>query len=207
MKKLELPYLDTITVKGRTYHYFGKGKTRVRLKAAPGSDAFLRAYWHLRRGQSSAASRTTWDPLIASCYQSSKYKRLSKGTAANYRRHCEAIREKNGARDVRSFRRKHAIEARDALQDTWSKANERVAVLSILMRHAVNLEWIDRNPIVDVEKLTGGENEPWPEDKLMSHGPRTNCSPSKQYAKSTASNPSSMIWRSAPARGLVTASR
>ena len=166
MKKLELPYLDTISVKGRTYHYFRKGKTRVRLKAPPGSEAFLREYWHLRRGQPSAGSRTTWDQLIASYYQSSKYKRLSKGTAANYRRHCEAIREKNGARDVRSFRRKHAIKARDALQDTWSKANERVAVLSILMRHAVDLEWIDRNPVVNVEKLTGGEYEPWPEDKL-----------------------------------------
>ncbi|WP_223641193.1 tyrosine-type recombinase/integrase [Rhodobacter sp. TJ_12] len=53
------------------------------------------------------------------------------------------------------------------MQETWSKANERVAVLSILMRHAVDLEWIDRNPIVDVEKLSGGEYEPWPDDKLL----------------------------------------
>ncbi|GGG69589.1 hypothetical protein GCM10011415_16300 [Salipiger pallidus] len=44
MKKLELPYLDTITVKRHTYHDFRKGKTRVRLKAAPGSEAFLREY-------------------------------------------------------------------------------------------------------------------------------------------------------------------
>lgn len=53
------------------------------------------------------------------------------------------------------------------MQNTWSKANERVAVLSILMRHAVDLEWIERNPVTDVEKLTGGEYEPWPEDKLI----------------------------------------
>ncbi|WP_420003056.1 site-specific integrase [Arenibacterium sp. LLYu02] len=169
MKKLELPYLDTITVKGRTYHYFRKGTTRVRLKAAPGTDAFLREYWQLRSGQTSRASQTNWDRLITSYYESSKYQRLSKGTATNYRRHCEAIREKNGARDVRSFRRKHALEARDSLQDTWSKANERVAVLSILMRHAVDLEWIDRNPVVDVEKLSGGEYEPWPEGKLLAY--------------------------------------
>lgn len=79
MKKLRLPYLDTITVKGRTYHYFRRGKVRVRLKAAPGSDAFLQEYWHLRRGQPSAASQTTWNRLIASYYQSSSYQRLSKG--------------------------------------------------------------------------------------------------------------------------------
>lgn len=64
MKKLELPYLDTITVKGRTYHYFRKGTTRVRLKAAPGTDAFLREYWQLRSGQTSRASQTNWDRLI-----------------------------------------------------------------------------------------------------------------------------------------------
>ncbi|RVV99412.1 hypothetical protein EKE94_01610 [Mesobaculum littorinae] len=52
------------------------------------------------------------------------------------------------------------------MQNTWSKANERVGVLSILMRHAVDLEWIDRNPVVNVEKLTGGEYERRPEEKL-----------------------------------------
>lgn len=72
MKKLELPYLDTITVKGRTYLYLRNGKPRVRLKAAPGSEACPREYWHLRRGQPSTASPTRWDQLTASHYQSSK---------------------------------------------------------------------------------------------------------------------------------------
>ncbi len=92
--------------------------------------------------------------------------RHRKGTQANYRRHCEAIREKNGSKDIRQFRRKHAIAARDALQDTWSKANERVAVLSILCKLAVDLEWIDRNPVVDIAKLKGGEYQAWPDEKL-----------------------------------------
>lgn len=37
---------------------------------------------------------------------------------------------------MRGFHRSHAIAARDALQDTWSKAN----VLSALCRRAVDLE-------------------------------------------------------------------
>ncbi len=43
---------------------------------------------------------------------------------------------------------------------------QRLAVLSILCKLAVDLEWIDRNPVVDIPKLTGGEYEAWPDDKL-----------------------------------------
>ena len=78
----------------------------------------------------------------------------------------DAICEKNGGKDVRLFRRADAIKVRDALADKWSKANERIAVLSILLKHATDLEWIERNPIVDVPKLSGGEYEAWPDDKL-----------------------------------------
>ncbi len=39
-------------------------------------------------------------------------------------------------------------------------------MLSILCRHAVDLEWIERNPLVDIEKLSGGEYKAWPDDKL-----------------------------------------
>ncbi len=70
---------------------------------------------------------------------------------------------------MRNFRRKHAIAARDALQDTWSKANERLAVLSILCKLAVDLEWIERNPVTDIPKLKGGEYEAWPDDKLQAY--------------------------------------
>nr|WP_321510363.1 tyrosine-type recombinase/integrase [uncultured Celeribacter sp.] len=169
MKKPDLPYLDAIPAKGKVYYYFRRGKVRVRINHDPDTEEFSREYWALRSGRTPAASRTTWEKLIVSYYQSPKYKKLSKGTASNYRRHCEEIRLKNGKKDVKSFRRKDAIAARDALQDTWSKANERVAVLSILMKHAVDLEWIDRNPVTDIEKLKGGEYKAWPESKLRAY--------------------------------------
>jgi integrase len=112
------------------------------------------------------ASEETWDKLIIRYYQSPEFQTKAAGTKANYRRHCEAIREKNGGKSVKTFRRKHALAVRDALQESWSKANERLAVLSILCKIAVDLEWIDRNPVVDIPKLTGGEYEAWPDDKL-----------------------------------------
>jgi site-specific recombinase XerD len=169
MKKPDLPYLDPVTSKGKTYYYFRRGKTRTRIPHEPDTQEFSKRYWELRSGKSPVATKTSWDALIESYYQSPRFRRLGKGTQANYRRHCEEIRHKNGPKDMKSFRRKHAIAARDALQNTWSKANERVAVLSILCRHAVDIEWIDRNPIVDIEKLSGGEYEPWPAKILQAY--------------------------------------
>lgn len=167
MKKPNLPYLDIIERKGVTYIYFRRGKVRHRLPDNPDTEEFSRAYWEIRSGKKTSSIKTTWGALVVSYYKSPEFNKLSDGTKANYRRHCEVIREKNGIKDVRRFRRKHAIAARDALQETWSKANERIAVLSILCKHAVDLEWIDRNPVVDISKLSGGSYEAWPDVKLL----------------------------------------
>lgn len=37
---------------------------------------------------------------------------------------------------------------------------------STLLKHAASLEWIERNPVVDIEKLKVGEYEAWPFTKL-----------------------------------------
>lgn len=169
MKRPNLPYLEFKTVRGHDYIYFRRGKIRHRLPADPDTEAFAVAYWALRSGKTKAPVKTSWDALITSYLDSPGYRRLSPGTRANYRRHCDDIRAKNGPKDMRTFRRKHALAARDALQSTWSKANERVAVLSILCRHALDLEWIDRNPVSDVPKLEGGEYTPWPADRLRAY--------------------------------------
>lgn len=169
MKPVDLPYLYPKVTKGRQYYYFRRGKLLVRLPDNPDSPEFSAAYWDCRTGRKLRTSKHTWNDLIISYYQSPAFKKLSKGSQANYRRHCEAIREKNATKDMRSFRRKDALAVQQALQDTWSKANERIAVLSVLCGHAVDLEWIERNPVVDIVKLTGGEYEPWPAAKLRAY--------------------------------------
>lgn len=166
MKKTNPPYVDPKISKGRRYNFFRKGGKYTRLPDDMDSQEFWEAYWALRSGRTQQVSKTTWSALIESYLKSPGYLSKSNGTRANYRRHCDAIREKNGQKDVRKFRRKDAIAARDALAETWSKANERLAVLSILCAHAVDLEWIDRNPVAGIGKLKGGEYEPWPAGKL-----------------------------------------
>lgn len=167
MKTVSLPYLYRKTVKGRKYLYFRQGKALVRLPDNPDSPEFSAAYWACRTGKKKAIGKHTWNDLIISYYRSPAFRSKKAGTQANYRRHCEAIREKNGKKDMRDFRRKDALAVQAALGDHWSKANERLAVLSILCKHAVDLEWIERNPVVDIDKLTGGEYEAWPDAKLL----------------------------------------
>lgn len=41
-----------------------------------------------------------------------------------------------------------------------------VEMISILSRHAIDLEWITANPASGVKKLKGGEYQPWPDTKL-----------------------------------------
>lgn len=166
MKKPDLPYVVPQKTKGKTYFYFRKGTFRHRLPDDPDTEEFSRAYWAIRSGKKNTPAKDTWANLITSYLATPAFKCLSDGTRANYRRHCDAIREKNGNKSVKNFRRKHALAARDALQDTWSKANERVAVLSILCKHAVDLEWINQNPVSDIPKLKGGEYKAWPASKL-----------------------------------------
>jgi integrase len=169
VRKPNLPYLEFKTVKGRTYIYFRRGKIRHRLPSDPDTEDFMREYWLLRSGRRKQNVKTTWGKLIEEFYRSPRFKEKSPGTKANYRRHCEDIREKNGDKDMSRFRRKDALRVQTALQDNWAKANERLSVLSLLCKLAVDLEWIDRNPVVDIPKLKGGEYEAWPEDMLRAY--------------------------------------
>lgn len=173
MKKPDLPYVEEKIVKGRKYFYFrldrGGSVTRRRLPGNPDSEEFVQAYWAIRSGKKKRPVKTTWANLCTSYKATPEFLTKSDGTKANYRRHMDAICEKNADKDVRKFTRKEALAVRTALQDTWSKANERLAVLSILCSHAIDLEWIDRNPVHNIAKLTGGEYEPWPDTKLEAY--------------------------------------
>jgi integrase len=151
---------------GKTYWYFRRGGKYVRLPGDPDSQEFDAAYWELRSGKARAV-KTTFEALIRSYYQTPRFKKLKPSTRAEYRRTLELIRTKNGSKDFTKLRRRDVIAARDAPADMWRKANAMVEQLSILAGDAIELEWITTNPASGVEKLTGGEYEPWPEEKLQ----------------------------------------
>lgn len=166
VKKTLKPYLARIKRGGEDYWYFRRGTTRIRLPDDPDSAEFDRAYWEIRTGRNKGAIKTTFDTLITSYYQTPRFKRLKDSTKGEYRRTLELIRQKNGPKDFLKLRRKDVIAARDKYADHWRKANAMVEQLSILARHAIDLEWITTNPATGVEKLSGGSYEAWPEAKL-----------------------------------------
>ena len=169
VKKNEKPFLAKIRRGDKDYWYFRRGATRIRLPDNPDSPAFDQAYWDIRSGRTSATTRTTFEALIVSYYQTPRFMNLKTGTKAEYRRTLELIREKNGSRDFTKLRRKDVIAARDQYAAQWRKANAMVEQLSILSRHAMDLEWITANPAQGVEKLKGGSYEAWPEAKLEAY--------------------------------------
>lgn len=165
VKKSQKPYLIAKQVKGRTYHYFRRGETYQRIYGEPDTPEFDQQYWAIRSGKSKTV-KTTFEALIASYYASPDFKSKADGTKREYRRTLEILRTKNGEKDFTRVRRRDVIKARDKYADTWRKANAMVEMLSILSKHAIDLEWIVANPATGVKKLTGGEYEPWPEPKL-----------------------------------------
>lgn len=169
VKKLVRKYVVQKTVKGRTYFYFRRGEVYQRLPNDPDSQEFDQEYWAIRSGTKKKLARTTFDALIQSYYQTPEFRKKKLGTQKEYRRTLELIREKNGKADFTKLRRKGVIAARDKYADTWRKANSMVEMLSILSRHAIDLEWITANPATGVRKLTGGEYEPWPDTKLRAY--------------------------------------
>ncbi|MCE8469113.1 integrase, partial [Rhodovulum sulfidophilum] len=99
MRRPNLPYLEFKTIKGRLYIYFRKGSSRHRLPNDPDSVEFSREYWRIRSGRREVTCNTTWNNLIVEFYKSPRFRDKAEGTKANYRRHCEEIRMKNGAKN------------------------------------------------------------------------------------------------------------
>lgn len=169
VKKLARKYVTTKVSKGRTYYYFRRGETYERLPSDPDSQEFDEAYWAIRSGRSKKKTKTTFETLIVSYYQTPEFKDRKPRVRQEYRRTLELIREKNGAKDFTKLRRRDVIAARDAYAETWRKANAMVEMISILSRYAIDLEWITTNPASGVKKLKGGEYQPWPDAKLHSY--------------------------------------
>jgi integrase len=165
VSKSKKPFIVPVTRKGRVYWYFRRGGKYIRLPDDPDSQEFDAKYWEIRSGKA-VVTKTTFEALIVSYYQTPKFRKLAASTKAEYRRTLELIREKNGRKDFTKLRRRDVIAARDKYADTWRKANAMVEQLSILANHAIDLEWITANPASGVEKLKGGEYEAWPDKKL-----------------------------------------
>jgi integrase len=153
MKNLRsLPFLSCKTVKGREYWYFRRGDVYVRLPSIE-DVTFLTAYNDAMKGRAPVPTNKSFSALIQSYKRSDRFSRLSIRTKADYDKVLSVIAAGIGDKDPRAFQRRHVIDMRDAQAHRIRFANYAVAVMSILMEHAIDIGWRKDNPAKGVRKL------------------------------------------------------
>ncbi|WP_286194136.1 tyrosine-type recombinase/integrase [Agrobacterium sp. Ap1] len=129
------------------------------LKSPFPSDAFDEEYQAALRSEKSAhgeigKARTkpgSMAALVVSYYGSPEFKGTASSTQSTYRGICEKIRNDHGERIVRELRRQHIVAILGKMSATPAAANNYLRMLRILVRHAVNIEWITRDPTLKVK--------------------------------------------------------
>ena len=167
MIKRHLP--KYVYAKGRKgYLYFMRGKMLVRMPDDPTSPEFAMRYAQLLNNRIVAPAKKNMKGLIAKYMQSPRWEKLKPNTKKSYRRSFKYLEEKIGQFDPSTIKRKHVIEMRDALADKPTTANRRVGALSVLMEHAIDLDWIQHNPAKGVSNLEGKRTarQPWPQNMI-----------------------------------------
>ena len=165
VKKSLPPYCYPKGAKG--YVYFVRGDLCQRIKSAPGTADFAAEYALLLRGKA-APSKTTFRALIEAYRKSPEWARLARNTRISYERGMDYILTHAGNVDVRTFRRRHAIDMRNALASTPTTANRRIGFLSTLLKWGVNADFCTVNVAAEIPALeaTGRTRGPWPQDMV-----------------------------------------
>lgn len=147
------------------YVYFVKGGVCQRIKSKPGTADFAAEYAMLLKGKT-APSRTTFRALVDAYRKSPEWTKLAGNTRKSYQKSIEYIQTYAGNVDVRTFRRRHVIEMRDALAETPTTANRRIGFLSTLLKWGMDHDFCADNVAFKVPQLeaTGRVRKPWPQD-------------------------------------------
>lgn len=143
---------------------FRKGLFSTYLKSPFPSEAFDEEYQAALRNEKAAhgeigKARTkagSMSALVVSYYASPEFKGTAKSTQTTYRGICEKIRRDHGERMVKELRRQHVKAIIGKMSATPAAANNYLRMLRILMNHALDVEWIQRDPTL---KLKGYSNK------------------------------------------------
>jgi len=149
-----------------TYYYRVRRKGAkplwVRMQGRPGETEFENQFQKLLKPSGmDAASPFSFDVLIQSYRESSRYAELSKRSKQDYSAILDILGEWLGGLDASRYPRSEVIRMRDANQYRPRRANYLIAVTSVLMEHARDLDWRNDNPAKGVKKLKGGSYRPW----------------------------------------------
>ncbi|NIY98869.1 tyrosine-type recombinase/integrase [Salipiger sp. HF18] len=149
------------------YLYFVRGGVCQRIQSKPGTAEFAADYARLMRGRV-ATPKQNIGKLIELFMKSPQWANYAHNTRRNHERNFRYLRETAGKVDPAKLRAVHVYEMRDALADKPTDANRKIDTLLVLMKYAVQIGWIDRNPAQDIQRLspTGKKRKPWPADLI-----------------------------------------
>ncbi|WP_275787734.1 hypothetical protein [Pararhizobium gei] len=138
---------------------FRKGLFSTYLKSSFPSDEFDEEYQAALRSEKSTKgdvgkSRTkagSISAVVVSYYSSPEFKGTAKTTQQTYRGICETIRRDHGEKPMSGLMRKHVKAIIGKMSERPAAANNYLRMLRILIRHAIDIEMIPRDPTLKLK--------------------------------------------------------
>ena len=165
----------------RVYYRKGKGR-RIPLPATIGSDEFDSAYRSALAGEPALGREKHVTPaprtiaaLILSYMHSAAYLGLRQTTKIGYASRIETLRAKHGHRTVAGLTRQRILTG--ILQPYAGRPGAALGILKflrILIRHAIDLGWLDHDPSLGIKRPKTQEIRSWSEaeiEKFEKHWP------------------------------------
>lgn len=156
---------------------FRRGMHSVYLTGTPWSPDFMRQYGEVLAGAKPerseiGAERTisgSFDALVVRYYGTAIFTGLKASTAATYRGIIERFRADFGKAKVRDMRRDHFEQIVGKMADRKAAANNMIRVIRLVLDYAVDIEWIEVNPLAKVKgfKRESTGFHTWTEDEIQ----------------------------------------
>jgi integrase len=155
---------------GKVRVYFRQGRgARIALPPSIGSDEFRNAYQAALAGHHApnrerreAFAPGTIGALIVSYMRSSSYLSLRQTTKLGYASRIEALRTKHGHRTVAGLTRQRIVSGiLQPYAERPGAALSTLKVLRILIRHGIDIGWLDHDPSLGIKRPKTQEIRSW----------------------------------------------
>lgn len=157
---------------GKTRYRFRKvGLPSYTFRHPPGTEQFREEYAFAVQAKSATLApfaAGSFNALIASYYDTPRWREMKPSSKRTYRSIIERFREKHGDKPVTRMETRHIDKLLSAMSDTPAAANNLRKTLNRLFRHAVKLGWMNHNPVAatDAYRQKGEGFHTWTEAEI-----------------------------------------
>jgi integrase len=161
MGKVDLPYVQIFSAKGRLYGYYRRPGIRTRIPGVPGSPQFLSAYADLHAAAEAKTPSQPGPPVLpgslralwAAYRAGAAWTTLGARTKKEYAGLIEPLLQRWGDSAVATMTPEWVQRRIDERSATPSKANHFLAVLRLLLNWAIPRGWMKVSPAAKVKRL------------------------------------------------------